>query len=130
MITSFTLLTISECAAVERRVKELRDAWTPRGAQQPSHFFTLGAAAYLDDSAEYVQRARDLNPLLRETFGELYAKLTDFLTRRLRAPVELADHLGLPGFHIWESPAVFTQRTASVHFDLQYLRTWPRDAPG
>jgi hypothetical protein len=68
--------------------------------------------------------------VLRDGFTWLYARVADFLGRRLRAPVGFADGLGLPGFHIWLTPAIFVTPDASVHFDLQYLRTWPEDAPG
>jgi hypothetical protein len=129
VITSFTLLAPAECLDLELQVKKHRDVWIPRGAQ-PGHFFTLGAASYLDEPDQYTSRSSEMNPILREDFGWLYTKLTDFLSRRLHAPVGFAENLALPGFHIWETPAIFTRPLASVHFDLQYLRTWPKDAPG
>jgi len=128
MITSIELLNANECARVESQIKELRDCWVPRGSQV-NGFFTLGAASYLDDLDEYHDRRAALNPVLRSSFGWLYDKVVEFLERRLHAPVTLADNLALPGFHIWLAPAVFVTPDASVHFDLQYLRTWPKDDP-
>lgn len=129
MITSWMLLTPEECVRLESTIKELRPLWIPRG-NLPSHFFTLGAASYLDDPSEYPARASQYNPVLRDGFDWIYSRLADFLARRLHAPVDFAENLALPGFHIWDTPSIFTQPVASVHFDLQYLRTWPKDAPG
>ena len=128
MITSIELLNRDECTRVESQIKELRDHWIPRGSQV-NGFFTLGAASYLDDLDEYHERRAALNPVLRSSFGWLYDRVVEFLERRLHAPVTLADNLALPGFHIWLAPAVFVTPDASVHFDLQYLRTWATDAP-
>jgi len=123
MITSIELLDAGDCARVERQIKDLRDAWVPRGSQV-SGFFTLGAASYLDDEEDYRERADALNPVLRGGFGWLYERLAEFLERRLHAPVSFAEGMALPGFHIWLAPAIFITPDASVHFDLQYLRTW------
>lgn len=127
MITSFELCDAAECRRLEDRIKELRAHWIPRGPASTG-FFTLGAASYLDELPAYRANAERLNPLLRDGFGWLYDKLTGFLAKRLRAPVVLADPLALPGFHIWLEKAIFTQPVASVHFDLQYQRTWPESA--
>jgi hypothetical protein len=127
MITSLELLDAAECARLDGQVKELRAHWVPRGGD-PHSFFTFGAASYLDEPAEYPACAAKLNPILRNGFGWLYSRLLDFLERRLRAPVSFAEGLGMPGFHIWLTPAIFTRPEASVHFDLQYLRAWPEDA--
>lgn len=129
MITSLQLLSPEECTRLDGTIKELRDCWIQRGNPQTS-FFTLGAASYLDDPAEYPAVARRLNPLLIERFGWVYERLVDLLGRRLRAPVTFAEGLGHPGFHIWGTSSIFTTPVASVHFDLQYLRTWPENAPG
>lgn len=129
MITSLQLLEPEECARLDESIKELRAHWIRRGHPQ-SRFFTLGAASYLDEPAEYPSVAERLNPILREHFDWLYDRVVDFLAGRLRAPVTLAEGLGHPGFHIWETPAIFVTPDASVHFDLQHQRTWPEDAPG
>lgn len=129
MITSLQLLSSAECDRLAESLEALREHWIRRGNPHSS-FYTLGAASYLDDPAEYPTVARRLNPILREHFDWLYERLVDFLGRRLRAPVSFAEGLGHPGFHVWETPAIFVTPVASVHFDLQYLRTWPENAPG
>jgi hypothetical protein len=129
MITSLMLLTPDECARTERDLKALRTHWTPRGGE-PSSFFTLGAASYLDAADDYRARAAALNPRLTERFGWLYDKLCSFLAWRLGTAVAFDESLARPGFHIWETAAIFTQPQASVHFDLQQLRAWPADTPG
>lgn len=129
MITSFTLLTPEECARADQALKALRAEWTPRGGE-PANFFTLGAASYLDAGTDYARRAAAGNPVLAEHFGWLHDKLREFLGWRLGAAAVYAGPLALPGFHIWETGAIFTQPQASVHFDLPQLRAWPRDTPG
>lgn len=130
MITSLELLHDTECARLVDRIKELRQHWTRRGVDPASSFFTLGAASYLDDPATYPDRAAALNPVLRDAFGWLYARVAEFLSARMHAPVSFAEGLALPGFHIWLAPAIFVTPVASVHFDLQYLRAWPSNAQG
>lgn len=131
MITSFELLGAAECAQVESQIKELRRWWIPRGTDAASSdFFTLGAASYLDSPAVYRGRAAELNRVLRDRFDWLHTRVAEFLSARLRAPVSFAEGLALPGFHIWLAPAIFVTPSASVHFDLQYLRAWPSDTPG
>lgn len=128
MIVSLQLLTQDECERTDQQLKALREHWTSRGGPMSS-FYTLGAASYLDEPEEYRARAARANPVLREHFGWLYERVVDFLSRRLLAPVSFAEELGVPGFHVWEAPSIFTTPEASVHFDLQYLRTWPKEAP-
>lgn len=129
MITSLGLLAADECRRVEVQIKELRDLWIPRGPAGTS-FFTLGAASYLDELSDYRMHAERLNPVLCDRFTWLYSRVVDFLSRRLRAPVAFADGLAVPGFHIWLNRAIFVSPVASVHFDLQYQRTWPETATG
>lgn len=129
MITSFTLLAPEECRRIEDALTELRAHWIPRGPAGTS-FFTLGAASYLDELPAYREHAARLNPVLRDGFGWLYERVFEFLGKRLRAPVEPADGMGWPGFHVWLAPAIFVRPQASVHFDLQYERTWPDRGEG
>jgi hypothetical protein len=129
VITSLELLDTGECRRVEDQLKELREHWIPRGSGEPA-FFTLGAASYLDEPADYRAHAARLNPVLRDRFAWLYERVADFLARRLGAPVTFADGLAVPGFHVWLSRSIFVTPVASVHFDLQYLRAWPETAEG
>lgn len=129
MITSLELLDAGECRRALAQIRELREHWIPRGSDGTG-FFTLGAASYLDELPAYHAHAGRLNGVMRDRFAWLYDRLCTFLTRRLRAPVVLADGLAVPGFHIWQSHAIFVTPVASVHFDLQYERTWPKTATG
>jgi hypothetical protein len=128
MITSLILLSPEECARAEADLKALRARWTARGGE-PASFFTLGAASYLDPTDAYRERAAQCNPLLTEHFGWLLEKTREFLSWRLGAPAVFEPSLALPGFHVWETAAIFTAPQASVHFDLQQLRVWPRETP-
>ena len=48
----------------------------------PSSFFTLGAASYLDELPGYREHAVRLNPVLRDGFGWLYERVFEFLGKR------------------------------------------------
>jgi hypothetical protein len=128
VITSLVLLDADECRRVDDQIKELRAGWIARGTG--ASFFTLGAASYLDEPADYRAHAARLNPIMRDRFAWLYERVCEFLARRLKAPVGFADGMAVPGFHIWLSKAIFVTPVASVHFDLQYERTWPASATG
>lgn len=130
MIDSLEVLTAASSAELRDAVHGLRRHWTPRGPE-PVAFFTLGAPSYLDlapdpESAVYQRRAQASRPLLRDSFDWLYTRLSKLLGEHLGAPVTYAEHLGLPGFHVWLSAAVFTKPVAPLHFDLQYQSiSWP-----
>lgn len=106
-------------------IYSLQSDWIPRG-QEPASFFTLGTASYLDFlnlpnfAGDYYPRAKQYNSLLQKHFGWLYELVKNFLKQQLQAPVNYHPDFALPGFHIWETPAIFTKSTASIHFDLQY----------
>jgi hypothetical protein len=125
VLTSLPLLDQEECDFVRRRVLELRDTWIPRGGPELP-FYTLGAASYIDttivqgSNEPYVSKLVETNPLIRENFGWLLAKVMRALSIHLQAVVKVADELALPGFHIFEGYAVPMGET-SIHFDLQYL---------
>jgi hypothetical protein len=125
-IRQLPALTDAECDAVRDAVMALRPAWTARDPQLP--FYTLGAASYLDavgDAPAYARLAAAGNPLLQTHFGWLHARVAGLLSQALGAPVALAGHLALPGFHVFLASRVFEQAIASVHCDLQYrLHDW------
>ncbi|MFD4599628.1 hypothetical protein ACFWPQ_16545 [Streptomyces sp. NPDC058464] len=132
MIDSLDVLTAADSAALRDAVHGLRRHWTPRGPE-PAAFFTLGAPSYLDlapnpGSADYQRHADASRPLLQDSFGWLYTRLAELLGKHLAADVGFPEHLGLPGFHVWLSAAVFTKPIAPLHFDLQYQSiSWPPD---
>ncbi|QLE57058.1 RimK family alpha-L-glutamate ligase [Nostoc sp. TCL26-01] len=124
-ILSAEIITTEQCAEVYSTIQDLKEHWLSRG-QEPSAFFTLGTAAYLDFlnisnfSGDYYPRAKQYNSLLQQHFAWLYELVRNSLEKQLQAPVSYHDDFALPGFHIWQTPAIFTKSTASVHFDLQY----------
>jgi hypothetical protein len=130
VITRLPVLTEEEAATVRDAVHGLRDHWIARGSE-PAAFFTLGTPSYLDiaeapGTGMYEKHGIAGRPLLWERFERLYDLVGDALRRHLGAPVRYADHLALPGFHIWLEAAIFLKPQAPVHFDLQYRSlNWP-----
>jgi hypothetical protein len=121
-LQELVLLTPEECERVHDDVHALRDRWIQRRPGLP--FFTLGVASYLDavngNFANYRERARQLNPILKEHFGFLYERLCERLSAELGMPVRLDDDLAFPGFHIFLAHPEFTKPIASVHYDMQF----------
>ncbi|WP_427162567.1 ATP-grasp domain-containing protein [Aliinostoc sp. HNIBRCY26] len=119
------ILTETQCSQVYETIQSLKAHWVTRG-QEPASFFTLGTASYLDFlnlpdfAGDYYTRATQYNTLLQKHFSWLYELVKQSLETQLQAPVNYHSDFALPGFHIWETPAIFTKSTASVHFDLQY----------
>jgi hypothetical protein len=126
---SIPVLSPQECERVRQTVHALRASWITRGS--PEHpFYTVGAASYIDATSRthpprYSEILIQTNPMLRECFAGLYARLMYELSVYLQAVVRTADELALPGFHVWEGLHVPTS-SLSIHFDLQYLSIpWP-----
>jgi len=126
------VLSSAECERVRQTVHGLRSRWIARGsADYP--FYTVGAASYIDAVSRtppprYSEILVETNPVLREHFHWLYARLMNKLSLHLQAVVRTADELALPGFHVWQGLSVPTS-SLSIHFDLQYMSIpWP-DAP-
>lgn len=119
------ILSEKQCAEVYATIQSLKEHWITRG-QEPASFFTLGTASYLDFlnlpdfAGDYYNRAKQYKPLLQKHFSQIYELVKNSLEEQLQAPVSYHPEFALPGFHIWETPAIFTKSTASVHFDLQY----------
>lgn len=131
-LADLEVLSAEECAAVREVVHRLREHWVQRHPALP--FYTLGAASYMDaaeDKAGYYRKARQYNPVLRESLEWLYARVAGVLSQRLGAEVTYRESAALPGFHIFLGHPGFTQAMASVHRDLQYrLLDWaPEEEP-
>jgi hypothetical protein len=127
MIISIEVLSAAQCERVHATVHQLKNYWITRG-QQPHPFYTLGIASYLDatrpgeEKNRYHGQVRQYNALLKEHFDWLYEMVSATLEQHLNGPVRYAADLALPGFHIWLSSGIITRPTASMHFDLQYLK--------
>ena len=103
------------CAAVELDLARHRRLSVP----------TVGAASYIDavpgtTPPRYSEILAETNPVLREHFQWLYARVMNKLSMHLQAVVRTADELALPGFHVWQGLSVPTS-SLSIHFDLQYM---------
>jgi hypothetical protein len=129
MFEAIPVLSSAECERVRQAVHALRSNWIVRGsADYP--FYTVGAASYIDAVPQtppprYQEILVETNPVLREHFDWLYARLMNKLSVHLQAAVRTANELALPGFHVWQGLDVPTSPT-SVHFDLQYTSIpWP-----
>jgi hypothetical protein len=137
MLTQILLLDPRECDRVSDEVCDLRSQWIPRG-RQPTSFFTLGVASYQDlpspaedfPRRDYYREAPIFNALILNRFGWLLRRVQGALEALLGASTRFRPHLGVPGFHIFDSPAIPTTDVASIHFDLQYqLVNWGDGAP-
>lgn len=119
------LLSHSECQSIYDTLHQLQKIWICRDKSANS-FFTLGAASYLefdnlvDGKDNYDSIAKKYNPILEKHFGWLYERVRIFLEQYLGTVVNYESNLALPGFHVWLSSGIFTQPTASIHFDLQH----------
>jgi hypothetical protein len=130
VFTSVDTLTPRQCAEVGATVHLLKSFWSQ--VNPPSNFYTLGVASYIEfcgkenAQVEYYDKARRYNPLLKEYFSGLLENVRGTLERKFGEPVRYLEDFGIPGFHIWLTDAIPTRPSASVHFDLQYLRlNWP-----
>jgi hypothetical protein len=85
-------------------------------------------AGWPETSRRYYDTAHAYNATLKTHFSWLYELVRSALEQHFEAPTSYREDLALPGFHIWLYPGIFTQPTASVHFDLQYLQLpWQDD---
>lgn len=133
VFTAVDTLTPRQCDEVCATVHLLKSFWSQ--VSPPADFYTLGVASYIEfcnpsgAHAEYYDKARRYNPVLREYFGGLLENVRGTLERQFGEPVRYMDEFAIPGFHIWLTDAIPTRASASVHFDLQYQSlNWP--SPG
>jgi hypothetical protein len=132
MLTEIPLLTHSDCDRACQDVHELRSLWIPRGPA-PASFFTLGVASYQDlgqrlegfTQRNYYGDAPELYRSITQKFTTLFQSLRGALQTHLGAETYFDCRVGVPGFHIFDLPAIPTTDVASIHFDLQYqLLNW------
>jgi hypothetical protein len=96
------VLSSAECERVRQAIHALRTSWIVRGnANYP--FYTVGAASYIDAVSptpppRYSEILVETNPVLREHFHWLYARLMCKLSVHLQATVRTSDELALPGY--------------------------------
>lgn len=131
-LTQHELLSAAECEKIQQRVLSLRDHWIKRSGYG---FYSLATAAYLDAPSrrcEYLESARQSNPLLMAEFSDVYAVITRFFEDFLFAPVVVTDELAVPGFHIFEfeQPGPKDDHASTrAHFDMQWMDAFPGVLP-
>jgi hypothetical protein len=127
MVSQFDCLSADECLQIQRQLHALKDQWESRMGDLP--FFTLGSASYMDAAKKgefyYKMKAKRFNPLLKQHFGPMYARVAEAIERETGKPVVYEEHYGYPGFHIFLHSEAFEYNIASLHFDLQFQElTW------
>ena len=121
VIKSTPLLEPEACEDLFQRVLEARPHWTARRGEW---MFTLGAASYLDGPA-CDRLARNTNPVLLATFGDLYDRLGKHFEAALHAPVGYDPAIALPGFHVFVCGPQMRGEQARIHRDTPHLqRAW------
>ncbi len=117
--SSGPFLSLEDCAVVAQKVRDLQSQWLPYpyDSDEPS-FYRLGASTYLDIYVNlYMKVLRHTNPVLKESFGDLYQRLCQQIESRLQSPVELADNIAYPGFHIYHHNKM--PKGGKIHWDMQ-----------
>lgn len=118
--------TREECALIAEKVVGLQSQWEPRLG--PYQFATLGCAAYLDAETEYAQKTDALNPIMRETFQDLYERIRVYFSGLLDAEAYYDEAYSYPGFHLFafNGDEVATDSPADrAHFDYQFAKVFP-----
>ena len=98
------------------KIMQLKPLWVKR----PSEFifYTLGPCAYLDGTKpEYKRDLKLINPILKEEFGDLYKKISEYLKQILGEEVTLNDDLAHPSFHIIFSNEYAVYNGGNWHID-------------
>ena len=124
-VRNLPLLSEAYCVELRTKLEELRAHWIQRHPVAP--FYTLGASNYFDiahnPEAPYQRMVREFNPLLLEHFSDLYTRTSRLLADTLSMPVAYAEHLALPGFHIFEADRAFENIQGLTHsewFERRY----------
>lgn len=119
-------LSPQECAHLSQQVLALEKHWEPRLG--PYQFATLGCAAYLDGESDYVEKSAALNPLMVNTFGDVYERLRLYFSRILEGEVYYDEACSYPGFHLFQFAGneIFNDTPADrAHFDYQFAKVFP-----
>ena len=122
-------LTQEECVQISEKVLGLKSHWEPRLG--PYQFATLGCAAYLDAAeaaTEYAHKSSILNPIMQQTFQEVYEKIRLYFSRILDAEAYYDEVYSYPGFHLFQLDGneVSKDNPADrAHFDYQFARIFP-----
>lgn len=115
-------LSPEECALISGKVLSLQSHWEPRLG--PYQFATLGCAAYLDGGTGYADKKSALNPILRETFQDVYERIRLYFCRLLGEEAFYDEAYSYPGFHLFQldgTEIANDQPADRAHFDYQFM---------
>ena len=133
------ILTTEECESVFKELLNMRKLWLQRhnwhpafeiagpdsGIEKYMHYYTLGAALYMDSRDSgwkfYDKLQKMYNRVLWKRLGWLY----DLFLEKIQEEVGEAEYtkgLGLPGFHIYEFEDAPNDRKhhRCLHYDAQW----------
>jgi hypothetical protein len=115
-ITVLDVFTPSECESITDEVLNLDPYMVDRG-----HFWTLGAAAYVDTPLLYPAMANAFNDVLDKSFSLMYARVYEALSVNFGLPVGRFTHgLAMPSFHIFDEKS--NGHEAHPHIDEPFTR--------
>jgi hypothetical protein len=86
---------------------------------------TYGTASYLDGAnlSTYRKLSSKSNIMMRQNFSDLLEHVLQYFRARTSSKVMYHETCALPGFHVFDCNALFSYPVASVHKDMQFLRT-------
>jgi hypothetical protein len=133
VVSQHEVLHVKDCDSVREQVVGLKQHWKMRG--KGGHFFTLGAASYLDAvdrNKGYRIDASEINRVVLAHFGWLYERIRRGFERLLEQSVAYDMELALPGFHvfIFDGADQSNDRPSTrAHFDMQWMHAMPGHRP-
>jgi hypothetical protein len=134
IIQEHDLLTSQECAQISEKIISLESYWEPRLG--PYQFATLGCAAYLDAGkageslagTAYADKSRALNPILKETFADIYERVRLYFCGLLQDEAYYDEAYSYPGFHLFKfegNEIAQDNPSERAHFDYQFAQIFP-----
>ena len=97
-LTEIEVFTHDECASISEEVLKLDPILVDRDG-----FYTLGAAAYLDDPKVYPAMANAFNTIISQAFAKMHDRVNGALCEHLGCSVGyMSSGLGLPSFHVFD----------------------------
>lgn len=111
-----------DAVGIAQRLKDLNAGsmpWESRSNDFP--FYTLGKSAYLDgNTIGYYHSAKEINPVLFQTFNDLYQEVSGKLSKHFGEWVTMNPKLALPGFHIFPSDKKLLTVSGNWHLDAPH----------
>jgi hypothetical protein len=132
LIQDIPLLSTETCEEILDRVLKLRSHWE---AFPEAGYFGLGTGPIASGEPgrqDYLRAAQNVNHLMDEQFGALYAQILSCLADPLGTDaIQIADRLRRPGFLIFEQghgvELIASAPGKRAHFDLPWRRFYAAD---